>query len=557
MQTNTNFKNEIKILNGAGVGVVLVPTREPHRAARAIRATAYEKGVDFREWNCRDGWTAYLEHGEIDKQNSIPVGDPYEALRAIGDVGDPNRAKAWGDGFYTMHYPHWVMPRMPAMIQCIKEYSVEFTATGQRLFLLVPEGFELPEELQHDIPSAEFPLPTYEELRDSFEEIVNASFDPETTEPEHRVAPFSEAEIKTIVSNATGMTESEATNAFSRAIIENRESWPKTTFEPFNRVLLSAKTDVVKRSKVLSMIPTTDFSMVGGLDRFKKFIEVRRGAFTSEAKEFGCDTPKGILAVGPPGTGKSILAKALAGELGLPLLGMDIGRLMGGIVGESEKNTRSALSQIKAMAPCCVLLDEVDKGLGGAHKASGDSGTTSRVLGTILTFMSECDVPVFFILTANRVSTLPPELIRPGRVDQNFCVTLPNIVERMEILKIHLVKRQQDPETIDDLILAAEASRGYVGSEIECAVKEAVLQSYTFKLPLSGKLIAEQLDEIQPLSVSFAKEMEEMNEWATANARLTSTPCEDAEEVKPGTTKKPTRRRLGVAPTRPIRKGGK
>jgi hypothetical protein len=203
---------------------------------------------------------------------------------------------------------------------------------------------------------------------------------------------------------------------------------------------------------------------------------------------------------------------------------------------------------LEAMAPCVALIDEIDKGLGGAHQGGGDSGVSKRVLGTILTAMQESTAPIFWIASANRVDSLPAELLRKGRFDEVFAVLTPNRVERESIFNIHLRKRKQSPDKITDLHVAVSAAKGYVGAEIEAAVKEAVKVAYVSGAPLTGALLAEQLGMMKPLRVAFPEDFARMESWAENNARKASLEIEemDSSPEVAQDSGKPVRRRRSI-----------
>lgn len=515
--TTETYTADFNILHKASVGVILVQSREPHRTQEILHEQAHANDVPFKVWDVVQGWVHYSDDPEDTtrpKREKMP--DAYAALKRINDI-DNDEKNRWDEGYFVMHYPHWVLPKHPGFMQCLKLYARAFAATKQRVILLVPEGFSPPAEIQPDVCIMDFPLPSNDELHEALEGIIEAGL------PQgHDREVFNPSEMETLVGNAAGMTIMEANNSFARAVIKNRDTFPDTPFDDFNAVLLSCKTDVVKRSEVLELMDGCDFDEVGGLELFKNYIDQRTRGFTEEARAFGMDTPKGFLLVGPPGTGKSLCAKATANRLGLPLIKFDISRVFGSLVGQSEERVRAALKQLDAMAPCVALLDEVDKGLGGSHQGGGDSGVAKRVLGAILTHMQESTAPVYWAFTANRANALPPELVRKGRLDEIFCITVPNKAERVEILNIHLAKRNQEIENIDDLEVAVEGSRGFVAAEIEAAVSEAVAQAFHKEVDVTGQLIAEQLKEMKPLAEAYAEEFQEMSEWAENNARPTS-----------------------------------
>jgi hypothetical protein len=208
------------------------------------------------------------------------------------------------------------------------------------------------------------------------------------------------------------------------------------------------KERIIKQSEVLEYYPTdARMTDVGGLDQLKEWLDRRGRAFGAGARDFGLDAPKGVLLLGVQGCGKSLLAKAIAATWQFPLLRFDMGKVFGGIVGQSEGNIRTALQVAQALAPCVLWIDEIEKGLAGMGSSDQtDGGTTARVVGTLLTWMQEKRDPVFVVATANRIDMLPPELLRKGRFDEIFFVDLPTRAIREEILSIHLKKKRPRPE---------------------------------------------------------------------------------------------------------------
>lgn len=544
IQNTEAFQAQIRILMDAAVGVVIIQSREPHRTQEVLREMAYAARMTFRVWDCVYGWRQFpdVPTGKIVQEKIL---DGYAALRRIQDL-DGEGTAWWDRSLMVMHYTHYTIQQILPFNQLIKHYVRMFAETQQRLFMVVPEGFVPPAEISNDVTIVDFPLPSPEELRVSLDNVIAASF---AEGEETRV--YGDEQMTTLVSNASGMTQLEAENAFGQCIVTHKNTWPSTPFDDFNAVLLECKTSVVKRSEVLEMMTPVSPDEVGGLDLFKVYINRRKAAFLPEAREAGVDCPKGTLTVGPPGTGKSLGARMTAHVLGIPLVLFDINKVFAGIVGQSEERVRSALKQIAAMAPCVALIDEVDKALGGSHQGGGDSGVSQRVLGIILTFMQESKAPIFWCLTANRVTVLPPELIRKGRLDECFCVALPNIRERYEVLCIHLKKRKQNPANIAGLREVAAFSKGYVSAELEAAVKEATLSAYhDGKRAVTKEDLLGALRDMKPLSEAFKTEMAAMLEWAQNNARMTSTPEEEPGAllqagVSPGSRAgKPVRRSL-------------
>lgn len=218
-------------------------------------------------------------------------------------------------------------------------------------------------------------------------------------------------------------------------------------------------------------------------------------------------------------TGKSLIAKAISSELGVPLVRLDFGRVFNSLVGASEQRMRTALKMVESMSPCVLFCDEIDKGLGGIG-GSGDSGTSNRVLGSFLTWLQDCSHPVFVMVTANNVTGLPPEMLRRGRFDAIFSTSMPNAKDRKEVLRIHLGLRNRNLEDFDKASVSEviTLSEGYVPAEIESAVKDALVDAFNEKEEMEMRHVVKALKDMVPLSKAFARQIQEMNEWAKANA---------------------------------------
>lgn len=540
------YTAEFDKLNRAGVGVVLTPTREPSRVIADLMAYSLSYELDapsgpppttalfggtatptfaFKVWDVISGWTAYTKPVN---GNTSPAHEKdgmtefHEALNQIGDLANGGQSK-WGAGVYVMVYPHWHLNTPPA-IQTLKEYAAAFTKDDRRLVLVVPEAYQVPQELTDDVTVLDFTPPGQDELLQSATttlEQVNGG-----------TCPYSDTELNRIVSAGLGMTLAEFEKTLSRAIVENEDTFPETPISDFLKVVMKAKTEVVSRTEVLALIGADDMRHVGGLSRVKEWIEERKDCLTPEAREFGIDRLRGFLAVGIPGTGKSLLAKATAGDFGVPLIQFKIARCFGSFVGESEQRTELALKYLESMAPCVAWVDEIDKaGFGGGSSRSSD--TTDRVLQQLLTFMQESQGEIIWVATANRVENIPSELLRPGRIDCIFGLGLPNAKDRLEILKIHLRKRKQKIKPITDLGVAVEAGDGYTPAELESAVNSTLIHCFRHKVPVTGELIAKHIAKVKPYIKAFAKDYAHMNEWCSQYAVPASDDNEEVEKDTP------------------------
>lgn len=270
---------------------------------------------------------------------------------------------------------------------------------------------------------------------------------------------------------------------------------------------------------ILSFMPAAK-SGIGGAEAFVKWAKRKVSKLISKSfKDFGGETPKGVVLYGPAGTGKSLSPKVLAGEFGLPCVRLDLSKIPGGIVGDSERNMNLALSAIDAMAPCFVVIDEGDKQADGAKGPSGDSGATKRTLGSLLTWLQERTAPAFIVLTSNDPEALPPEMTRKGRFDEMFIMDVPTEEERKAILAIHVGKL---PRKITlDLDSIAKRTQGYSGSELELLVSDALDLAYEARLETKSStrdLSMEDIDEVlrttSPNIVIRAKEYNALMTWA-------------------------------------------
>jgi SpoVK/Ycf46/Vps4 family AAA+-type ATPase len=268
----------------------------------------------------------------------------------------------------------------------------------------------------------------------------------------------------------------------------------------------------------------TGLSDIGGLDQLKDWLTGRAGAFSAAAKSYGLPAPKGLLIVGIPGTGKSLTAKATAGAFGLPLLRLDMGRVFGGIVGQSEANLRSVIQTAEAIAPCVLWIDEIEKGFSGSKSSgSSDGGTSSRVFGSFLSWMQEKTAPVFVVATANDVSQLPPEFLRKGRFDELFFVDLPDAGERAAIWDIVIARLGRKPTDYDTVVLA-RACEQYTGAEIEAVFIDALHEAFAEgREPVADDILTSMLNTV-PLAQLMDGQIASLRHWAKGRAREAGTP---------------------------------
>lgn len=409
-------------------------------------------------------------------------------------------------------FHHILRREDPRILRKIREILQDKSINNKVVILSMPTKY-IPDDLSKELSVIEVGLPDVEVLRTIARSCLT-EYDVEQYDVE---TPVLEA--------ALGLTIMEAQLAFSKAII--RFGTLGRGAIPF---LIAEKEGIIKKTGLLEYYHTsTELNDVGGLENLKEWISKRQRSFTPEAKEFGIQTPKGIMLLGVPGCGKSLTAKAVARAWSYPLLRFDIGKVFGGIVGESENNVRRALDIARAIAPCVLWIDEIEKGLSGVQgSGQTDGGTTSRVFGTLLTWMQEKTEPVFVIATANNINELPPELMRKGRFDEVFFVDLPSLAERKRIFEIHIRNRKRKPKDFD-LDALALATKGFSGSEIEECVKEGLHTAYSEGTELTDAHIQRAAAETVPLSITMGEGIRRLREWASFRARMASSST--AEEI--------------------------
>jgi SpoVK/Ycf46/Vps4 family AAA+-type ATPase len=304
----------------------------------------------------------------------------------------------------------------------------------------------------------------------------------------------------------------------ARAIASHGELQPEDV-----DLVLEEKRQTIRQTQILDFYPATEqISDIGGLDNLKDWLLRRGGSFTDKARRYGLPHPRGLMLLGIQGTGKSLTAKAIAHHWHLPLLRLDVGRLFGGLVGESESRTRQMIQVAEALAPCVLWIDEIDKafsGLGG----KGDAGTTSRVFGTFITWLAEKTSPVFVVSTANDIQSLPAEMLRKGRFDEIFFVGLPTQDERKAIFNVHLSRLRPHNLKGYDIDRLAYETPDFSGAEIEQTLIEAMHIGFSQNRDFTTDDILEAASQIIPLARTAVEQIQQLQEWAASGrARLAS-----------------------------------
>ncbi|EMI21694.1 ATPase, AAA family [Rhodopirellula maiorica SM1] len=409
-------------------------------------------------------------HGFGGSDVGIEATDPLSAVASL-------RSLAGGDGTTILVLKNFHRFLQSAeVVQAVYRAVVEGKTTRTFVVILSP-NVQLPTELATLFVTVDHPRPDREQL----EEIARGVATAEGELPEGN-------ELQAIIDAATGLTRLEAENAYSLSLVRHQRLQPKAVWE--------LKTQALKSSGLLSLHRgDSDFSRLGGLSSLKAF--TRRTLLRS--RQGGSVRARGVMLLSPPGCGKSEFCKCLGKEVGRPVLSLDVGSLMGSLVGQSEERTRQALKTVDAMAPCVLMIDEVEKAFAGAAGSANDSGVSSRMMGTFLTWLNDHDSDVFVICTANDVQRLPPEFSRAERFDGVFFLDLPGRKQKDEIWQLYL----------DQFGISADEDRPeddqWTGAEIKSCCRLAAL----LDTPLT-----QAAENVVPVAVTSAESIERLRQWA-------------------------------------------
>src|SRR5437868_2564265 len=483
-----NFSQEVETLIRARYPILYIQSSEEARLQSVIADIARSRQKQLYEWSCSSGLLPNGASIQGSKVKNSPTREPLPALDFVVEHAEP--------AIFIFKDLHPFLTRSNhTVIRRLKDIALHLKNSFKTIIITAPI-LEIPPELEKEITVLNFPLPSREDLNNLLNQIAE-----DVKQLRNVRVELDDAGRERLLQAALGLTLSEAENVFAKIIVKEQ----RLSGHDINEVF-TEKQQIVRKAGLLEYCTVEEtISDVGGLAVLKDWLQKRGLAFSEEARAFGLPMPKGILLVGAQGCGKSLCAKAVATLWQLPLLRFDMGRMFGSLVGSSEENVRRAIAVAESVAPAILWVDEIDKAFAGS-KGSGstDGGTSARVFGTFLTWLSEKTVPVFVVATANDISHLPPELLRNGRLDEIFFVDLPAREERMEVFRIHLSKRGRDVGAFDVAALA-EDSKDFSGAEIEEAINSALYDAYYAKEDLKNEHVAMALAQTVPL----AKTMDE------------------------------------------------
>jgi len=496
---------ELEDLIRARYPILYVVSGEETRVDAAVAGLAQRLGKQVLEWSCTTGLVPAGTSLQSQKYRHAATREPLAALDLVLDHVEPAL-------FVFKDLPPYLNRSQPAVTRRLKEIARHLKDSLKTILLVAP-SLELPAELEKEVTVVHFPLPTRDDLGALLDRVIRE------VEPSGQVeVDLDEAGRERLLQAALGLTLNEAENVLARILVRHRCLSAEQVPE-----FLAEKRQLIRKNGLLEYYDTVEsFATVGGLAALKDWLVKRGAAFTPAARAYGLPPPRGLLLLGVQGCGKSLCAKAAANAWQVPLLRFDMGRMFGSLVGSSEENVRRAIQVAESVAPAVLWVDEIDKAFAGTQGSTfSDAGTTARVLGTFLTWLSEKTAPVFVVATANDISQLPPELLRKGRFDDLFFVDLPEAAERAEIFAIHIARHGRDPAAFDLPVLAA-ASGDFSGAEIAEAVISALYEGFSRGEELRTEHVLLALRETVPLARTMSEHLQRLRDWATGRARPAS-----------------------------------
>ena len=486
-----NDRRDLELVLRSGVPIVVIETVAEGRFLEMLRRLVVESPAEgyrplFR-WSVTDG----LQRVDLELEPQRFNVEPADVLRHIRAVKQP--------GLYALLDFHPYLED-PVNVRLLKDIAVDSAKTGKSI-LLISHEIELPAEIRNFSAHFKMQLPGAAQRKEAIEALIAEH---RKQNPAREITVDPEA-LDLLVRNLRGLTLADTARLARYAIYDDGAITASDV-----QAVMQAKYELLNQRGVLTYeYDTAAFGDVAGFRQLKVWLNQRKLAFSGDKPE-NLDPPKGILLIGVQGCGKSLAAKAAAGVFGVPLLRLDFGTLYNKYHGETEKNLRESLQTAEIMSPCVLWVDELEKGLATGQ---GDSGTSRRVLGTLLTWMAERDSDVLLVATANNISELPPELVRKGRFDEIFFVDLPSPTARGEILSIHLGKRDLDASQFD-LPQLVSLTDGFSGAEIEQGIVSALYAAHSLNQQPQAAHLASEFRRTQPLSVVMAERVTALRDWA-------------------------------------------
>lgn len=484
---------ELELLIKSNYPMIYFETSEEKRAEQIVNTIANKMNFLFFIWTATQG---------LRRVNySEPVYDTREPIKVLNHVGFSNVKAIYLLKDFNQYLED------PLVVRKFKDVAQSMSATEKTIIISAPE-LKIPLVLEKLIAHINLALPGEKELKET---VLKTIYDFSRVPNLKLKIDTSDEVLNKVVNNLKGLTLFEAERALAKVILGDG----KLSTDNLGKVL-KAKREIIEKDKLLEYYISEDgLSSIGGLDNLKLWLEKRKCIFDQieEAKSYGLQPPKGVLIIGVQGCGKSLIAKTISKQWGLPLLKLDPGVLYNKYLGESEANLRHALSLAESIAPVVLWIDEIEKGFSYSANGEADGGVSNRIMGTFLSWLQDKKESVFIVATSNDISQLPPELLRKGRFDEIFFVDLPDEKVRGNIFKIHFKKRKFDSEKFD-LPQLVSATDGFSGAEIEQCIISALYGAFSQKKELSTDMILEEIKKTKPLSITMSEKISFLREWA-------------------------------------------
>jgi ATP-dependent 26S proteasome regulatory subunit len=521
----------LKILINSSTPIVVMETVEEVRAVAFVRSACAELGLPTFEWTIADGLVRSGSNAAVGLPGaaaSLPLAQSGPSLAArdaaLNRDSEPNAPAIYNtrepvqalatlesmtlDGVFILKDFHRHMEDA-VIVRRLRDVGQKFSANRRTVVITAP-AITIPPELTSLVEYLEIPLPNQQRLHQIIEETFARMSQSYTLKRK-----LDAVGLDAMAGNLLGLTEEEAERAVSQALVARYALSPEAVTD-----VLEAKKELLRHSGMLQFVDVSEtMASIGGLENLKRWLAQRRGAWDEAARAFGLEPPRGMVVLGVQGCGKSMCARAVAGEWKLPLVKFDSSAVFDKYIGETEKRIQKVFQVAESLSPCVLWIDELEKVFAGSgpDSASVDAGVSSRILAAFLSWMQDRKAPVFVAATCNNVTALPPELIRKGRFDELFFVDLPNQAERKAILAIQLARRKHNPAEFD-LEQIARAADGYSGAEIDAALQSAMYRSFADKQALATQSLLQALAVTVPLSTTRAEEIEALREWARSRA---------------------------------------
>jgi len=481
------FNDELALFLKARYPIIYITTVEEDRVEYVIRKNIKTNlNRSIYSWDFVDGYTNNPNNEGFAKRN------PLQALELVERLNPETPALFILKDFNRFLTDLSISRKLRNISRILK--------LQPKTIIIIGSDLTIPKELQDFITVVQFQLPLEEEISQELTRLVNSL----------KIQIDSQL-FENLTRACQGLSLERIRRVLSKIIATY-----KTIDDNSIAVLLSEKKQIISQTEILEYSSVTEkIANLGGLDNLKDWLKKRKTAFSIQASNYGLPTPRGLLLIGIQGTGKSLTAKAIANEWQLPLLKLDVGRLFGGIVGESESRLRQMINVAETISPCILWIDEIDKAFSNTE-SKGDSGTSNRVLATFTSWLSEKTKPVFVIATANNIDLLPLEIIRKGRFDEIFFLDLPKKEEREEIFKIHLQEFRPNSWQSFDYSLLAESSDSFSGAEIRQSIIEGMYHAFYEKREFLTNDICMALEELIPLAHLESDQMVRLQNWASS-----------------------------------------